>query len=212
VGDARRLFSSPHPFFWARRLQAWRPFSAFSDLLDRPRLSRISAHLFTLHLYTNIGVNATSRETLIEGFVNIARLLALPTKDEHDQNRTVASVQQWLATHTDWLLIMGNADDSTLVTEFLPPGDTGHILLTTREQAWGLVARTFEVEKMDETEGILFLLRRAKILNSPSTPLSEASCADQVKAAAIVKAMDGKPTSSSFIKRAGEPMVYTSRQ
>ncbi|MFL5664686.1 MAG: tetratricopeptide repeat protein [Ktedonobacteraceae bacterium] len=138
-------------------------------------------------------VNATSRETLIEGFINIALLLALPTKNERDQNITVTIVHQWLANHTDWLLIMDNADDSTLVTEFLPPRDNGHILLTTREPAWGSVARSFAVEKMDEIEGMLFLLRRAKILTSPSTPLSEASRADQVKAAAIVKAMDGLP-------------------
>src|SRR6266566_3030647 len=138
-------------------------------------------------------VNATFRETLIEGFVNIARLLALPAKDEHDQNIMVAIVQQWLANHNEWLLIMDNADDSILVTEFLPRGDNGHILLTTREQAWGSVAHNFAVKKMAEIEGILFLLRRAKVLNSPYTPLSEISSAEQASAAAIVKEMDGLP-------------------
>ena len=112
-------------------------------------------------------VNATSRETLIEGFVTIARLLALPAKDEQDQTMIVAAVQQWLANHSDWLLILDNADDSQLVTEFFPTGNTGHILLTTREQGWGAVARNFTVKKMDETEGVLFLLRRANILNIP---------------------------------------------
>src|SRR6266496_3723256 len=138
-------------------------------------------------------VNATSRETLIEGFVTIARLLALSAKDEHDQTIIVAAVQQWLTKHSDWLLIMDNADDSRLATEFFPTGETGHILFTTREQAWGAVARNFTVEKMDETEGVLFLLRRANILTSPDAPLSEASSAQQTTAAAIVKAMDGLP-------------------
>ena len=138
-------------------------------------------------------VNATARETLIEGFVTIARLLALPAKDEHDQTMIVAAVQQWLANQSDWLLIMDNADDLQLVTEFFPTGNTGHLLLTTREQGWGAVARNFTVKKMDETEGVLFLLRRANVLKSPDAPLSEASSAQQATAAAIVKAMDGLP-------------------
>src|SRR6266568_630793 len=111
-------------------------------------------------------VNATSRETLIESFVNIARLLALPAQDEQDQHMTVAVVQQWFATHTQWLLMLDNADDSTLAREFLPTGEHGHILLTTRERAWGPSAHSFEVEKKSQTEGILFLLRRAKVLRS----------------------------------------------
>src|SRR6266536_5902611 len=45
-------------------------------------------------------VNATARETLIEGFVTIARLLALPAKDEQDQTMIVAAVQHWLANQS----------------------------------------------------------------------------------------------------------------
>ena len=138
-------------------------------------------------------INATARETLIEGFVTIARLLALPAKDEQDQTIIVAAVQQWLTNHTEWLLILDNADDLQLVTKFFPTGNTGHLLLTTREQAWGAVACNFTVKKMDETEGVLFLLRRANILKSPDAPLSQASSAQQATAAAIVKEMDGLP-------------------
>ena len=138
-------------------------------------------------------VNATARETLIEGFVTIARLLALPAKDEQDQTMIVAAVQHWLANQSGWLLILDNADNSQLVTAFVPTGNTGHILLTTREQGWGAAARNFPVTKMDETEGVLFLLRRANVLKSPLAPLSAASSAEQATAAAIVKAMDELP-------------------
>jgi|SRR5260370_19876220 len=54
--DATILFSSPHTFFWTRLLQAGRHFSASSDRVNKPRLSRISARLFPAHLYTNIGM------------------------------------------------------------------------------------------------------------------------------------------------------------
>src|SRR2546430_2703839 len=130
-----------------------------------------------------IGDHATVHQYLIEDFVTIARLLTLPAKDEHDQTIIVAAVQQWFANQSDWLLILDNADDSQLVTAFLPTGNTGHLLLTTREQAWGAVARNFTVTKMDETEGVLFLLRRANILKSLDALLSEASSTQQATAA-----------------------------
>ena len=138
-------------------------------------------------------VNATSRETLTESFVSIAGLLTLPVKDEQDQRLTIAAVQQWFVTHRKWLLILDNADDSTLVGAFLPPGDHGHILLTTRRRAWGTLAQGFEVEKMGQMEGMLFLLRRAKVLRTPHTLLAEASHADQTMAQAIVQELDGLP-------------------
>src|SRR5207244_2646844 len=88
-------------------------------------------------------VNAATPQTLIEGFLSIAKPLDLPAKDEPDQNMVLAAVQHWLTTHSRWLLILDNADDLTLVSEFVPAADTGHTLLTTREHAWGSIARSF---------------------------------------------------------------------
>ena len=184
-----------HEYFTQAKTAALTQPSAITGLggIGKTQVAVEYAYRYKDEYHDIFWVNATSRETLIEGFVTIARLLALSAKDEHDQTIIVAAVQQWLTKHSDWLLIMDNADDSRLATEFFPTGETGHILFTTREQAWGAVARNFTVEKMDETEGVLFLLRRANILTSPDAPLSEASSAQQTTAAAIVKAMDGLP-------------------
>ena len=79
-------------------------------------------------------VNAATRDTLIASYLDLARMLTLPEKDEQDQTITVQAVKQWLEHHDGWLLLVDNADDLALTEEFFPTGGTGHILLTTRAE------------------------------------------------------------------------------
>jgi tetratricopeptide (TPR) repeat protein len=122
----------------------------------------------------------------------MARLLTLPEQDERDQTITVQAVKQWLEQHDDWLLLVDNADDLALAEEFLPIGGAGHILLITRAQATGTLAEGINVEKMDTEEGMLLLLRRAKVL-AKEAPLAQAPETDRAAAERIVQAMDGLP-------------------
>lgn len=110
-------------------------------------------------------VNAATQETLQVSLVNIADLLQLPEKDEHNYNQILHAVKRWFAAHQQWLLILDNADDVTLVHDILPNERSGHILLTTRAQALGLLAQSIGIESMGIVEGTLFLLRRAKLLD-----------------------------------------------
>ncbi|HJT57889.1 MAG TPA: FxSxx-COOH system tetratricopeptide repeat protein [Ktedonobacteraceae bacterium] len=137
--------------------------------------------------------NASERVVLSDAFVKLARDLQLPERDQQDQTLIVEAVKRWLSTHDDWLLILDNADDLTLAADFMPSGDKGHLLLTTREAATGRIAKGFAVDKMSEDEGVLFLLRRAHILTSSDTPITQASENDQKLAAEIVREMDGLP-------------------
>ena len=59
-----------------------------------------------------------------------------------------------------------------MVRSFIPakPDPGGHILLTTRTRATGAIAQPIEVDKMDEHEGTLLLLRRAGISGSDKQP------------------------------------------
>jgi hypothetical protein len=129
--------------------------------------------------------NATTQETLIADFVTLAGILDLPEKQEQDQNTTVTAVKQWLAQHEAWLLILDNADDLEMAYDYVPADSQGHILLTTRAQAAGALARSIEVDKMKTEEGALFLLRRAKV--------PQASELDRRNATIIVGEMDGLP-------------------
>jgi hypothetical protein len=96
---------------------------------------------------------ASTKETLISTFVSIAHLLDLIQKDEQDQMITIEAVKAWLAGRSQWLLILDNADELVLIKEFLPPAFQGHLLLTTRAQAMGGLARKIEVEVMQPEIG-----------------------------------------------------------
>jgi tetratricopeptide (TPR) repeat protein len=129
-------------------------------------------------------VRAAARDTLITDFVTLAEVLHLPERQERDQHQIVDAVKWWLEHHTGWLLIFDNVDDLEVLSDFLPTGDSGHILLTTQAQALGAIAHAIEIEKMDVEEGTLLLLRRAK-LGEPDASLPQAQ--------AVVLAMDGLP-------------------
>src|SRR5215467_14996330 len=137
-------------------------------------------------------VNAATRDTIITSFTDLAALLTLPEQQEQDQQKIVAAVLRWFASHDHWLAIFDNADDLALVEAFLPPGGKGHLLLTTRAQAPGTLANGIPVKEMDLQEGMLLLLRRAKVLALDAS-LDQASATDRVVAETITRAMDGLP-------------------
>jgi len=137
-------------------------------------------------------VQANTSETLLANFVALARLLNLPEQDAREQQITVQALKQWLETHSGWLLIFDNADDLAPVQDYLPTGNTGHILLTTRAQAMSGLARKIELDTMSPQEGATLLLRRAGLL-APEAALESASPADRALAINIVRAMDGLP-------------------
>jgi hypothetical protein len=136
--------------------------------------------------------SAASRETLISDFVALASLLQLPERDVADQGVVVAAVRRWLASNKGWLLILDNADGLELAADFIPLESSGHILLTTRAQSTGAIANSIEVEKMEQPEGALLLLRRAKKL-AANAPLEQATAPDRSLAEAIVAELGGLP-------------------
>src|ERR1700724_125974 len=82
-------------------------------------------------------VRADTRENLVSDFVAVAGELHLPEKHAREVQQTVIAVQAWLRTHSNWLLVLDNADTLELLGEFLPPQYGGQVLFTTRAQATG---------------------------------------------------------------------------
>ncbi len=136
---------------------------------------------------------ADSRESLVQDFVVIATLLHLPEKDEQDQNIIVEAVIRWLDTHDQWLLILDNVDDVTLIRNVLPSEANGHILLTTRSQLLGTIAQNVKVEHMGLEDGTLFLLKRAGLLALNATLDQAVVAPDRAAAEKLVQALDGLP-------------------
>jgi tetratricopeptide (TPR) repeat protein len=135
---------------------------------------------------------ADTRESLVSGYIAIAKLLNLPQKDEQDPIVIVEAVLLWFKTHTHWLLILDNADDLAVVRAFLPSVFSGHILLTTRAQATGRLVRRIEVEVLPRDVGALFLLRRASLI-APDAPLESANATDIALAKEICEELGGLP-------------------
>lgn len=136
-------------------------------------------------------LRAASQDTLQADFATMAELLALPEQKEQNQQRVIQAVKRWLNQESDWLLIMDNADDLSLLPAFLPEAGRGYVLLTTRAAATGTLARSIPVEKMSQEEGMLFLLR-ARLLPL-GAGLDAAEEATRAQAALLVQELDGLP-------------------
>lgn len=142
---------------------------------------------------TVLWVNAADERVLRDSYVKLAVFLELPDLDEREPERSVQTVKEWLERHTNWLLIMDNADDLQLARSFFPDTHHGHILLTTRSQIFDdVVATPIEIDRMAQAEGLLFLLRRTHKLRGDTTP--DAVAADIREAALqVVELLDGHP-------------------
>jgi hypothetical protein len=78
---------------------------------------------------------------------------------------SVDSVLQWIACiQEEWLIVFDNADDllPEAVADFIPPGNRGNILMTSRNQSMRrviLFEKSIEITEMVELEAIDLLLK-----------------------------------------------------
>ncbi|KAG9087574.1 hypothetical protein FS749_002835 [Ceratobasidium sp. UAMH 11750] len=106
-------------------------------------------------------VDATSRET------------AIGALEQFSMARGIGSAHQdtitWLGSKRErWLLVFDNADDPSLgISSFMPRGDHGSILITTRLADMALVARgprsACNLSSMEPAEALELLLKTARI-------------------------------------------------
>jgi tetratricopeptide (TPR) repeat protein len=137
-------------------------------------------------------VRAESTETLNSSYIALAERLRLPEREAKEPNIIVQAIKTWLQIHRDWLLILDNADELALLSDFLPPSVGGHLLLTTRATATGRLAQRLEIDTLLPEYGALFLLRRAALL-APDAELSQASQEEQKQALQISQELGGLP-------------------
>jgi tetratricopeptide (TPR) repeat protein/transcriptional regulator with XRE-family HTH domain len=165
-------------------------------------------------------VRAATPDLPLTDFAAFASLIYLPENVEQDQQKVVVAVIHWLENHTSWLLVLDNAEDFDMITNFLPNSGSGHILVTTRAHSTGSIASGIELKIMDKEESILLLLRRAKILASDAS-LDQSTLEDRARAEVIVQMMGGLPLAldqaAAYIEEtgcglAGYPLVYSNRR
>ncbi len=135
-------------------------------------------------------VRGDTREKMLADVSALAPLLDLKDRAEQEQRRVVEAVRTWLREHTKWLLIIDNIEDLRLVQNFLPVGGRGHILLTTRTQTTGNIARCIDLPEMTLEESTLFLLKRTKRIELDA---QDTSHPDLQKAQDIARVLGGLP-------------------
>lgn len=128
------------------------------------------------YTYT-LWINAASEESIVTSFTGLAEVLPdFSASEEKDQRKLILAVKRWLeACPQSWLLIFDNADDLSLLKEYIPSNRKGSLLFTTRAHAAGAVAPSLDVEKMGFIEGTQMLLKRAqRFTNATDEEINEA--------------------------------------
>jgi tetratricopeptide (TPR) repeat protein len=137
--------------------------------VGKTQLALEYAYRYALEYSAIFWIGAETSESILSSLLHIAEALELPERDGQDQQRVVAALQRWFSTHSRWLLVWDNVEDLALLDRFLPSAPAGAILLTTRSPALGTLARGIDLLPMEREERMLFLLRRAKVLDIEAT-------------------------------------------
>nr|VFJ64537.1 MAG: Tetratricopeptide repeat-containing protein [Candidatus Kentron sp. FW] len=84
-------------------------------------------------------LRAEDPEALAEGFAALSRLLGLGTENISDRNLVIGRVRREIEARDRGLLIFDNVESEADIRPYLPSPWRGHILITSRSPALGLV-------------------------------------------------------------------------
>jgi hypothetical protein len=105
-------------------------------------------------------VRAEEPAALAGDYAAMAAALDLPQKDAREQAVIVEAVRRWLEQSTGWLLVFDNAGEPAVIREYLPRSAGGHVIITSRNPAWGTVAKPLGVQVFERPTSVEFLLKR----------------------------------------------------
>jgi len=103
-------------------------------------------------------IPAQRTTTAVAALARLARQLGL--QDQADQDEMVAELFDELRRRDRWLLIYDDADTPEQLEPLLPPGGDGHVLVTSRNPAWGRVAVPLPLDVLRREESVALLGRR----------------------------------------------------
>jgi tetratricopeptide (TPR) repeat protein len=95
----------------------------------------------------------------------LARRLGLP--EVADEGELLALLFEELTRRDRWLLIFDNATTPHDLAPFRPPAGGGHLLVTSRNPAWGAMATPLAVQVLPRAEAVAFLRARAGRSDDP---------------------------------------------
>ncbi|MBR7832413.1 tetratricopeptide repeat protein [Actinospica durhamensis] len=105
-------------------------------------------------------IGAESTEFIDEALAGLARRLRLPgTGDSITEDSAAVREAMRRGEVGRWLLVYDNATEPSGLAPFLPSGSSGHVLITSRDQAWAQRAIPLEVDVFTSAESAGHLTR-----------------------------------------------------
>jgi hypothetical protein len=107
-------------------------------------------------------VDASSQESIETSLKGISSLFA---QQNSHVDGSVEFVLQWISSlQEQWLIVFDNADNpsSKVVEKFIPSGNRGNILITSRNPSMGRIVsfeNKIEINEMEESDAIILLLK-----------------------------------------------------
>ncbi|WP_155123527.1 MULTISPECIES: FxSxx-COOH system tetratricopeptide repeat protein [unclassified Actinoplanes] len=106
-------------------------------------------------------IPADDEQAIRRSMVSLGKALDMPeTADvQYMIDNTLDAIRVG-AQYSSWLLVFDNATDVKTVRKYIPSGDKGHVLITSRNAEWRGVSNFIEVDVFTPEESLAFLRQR----------------------------------------------------
>jgi hypothetical protein len=126
--------------------------------VGKTQLAQEYAHRFMADYDLVWWVPSERSDEVTAALASLARKMGLRVGDNVTEAAEDALEELRRETTPHWLLIFDNADDPKQLEPYLPSG-SGHVLITSRNQAWTRSAEPLEVDVFAPEESVAHLLR-----------------------------------------------------
>jgi len=115
-------------------------------------------------------VQSGDRTILAANYASLSSSLNLPEKDDPEQEVIIKAVRNWLAQNGDWLLVFDNVQRPEDLVDYMPWTDTGHVIVTSRNQNWeGRADKILLVDVFHRDESTQFFRNRITLEDDAET-------------------------------------------
>ena len=163
--------------------------------VGKTQLAMEYAHRFMADYDLVWWVPSERSEEISQSLADLARKMELRVGDNVAEAADAALEELRRDTIPHWLLIFDNADNPKQLETYLPMG-SGHVIITSRNQAWTNSADLLEVDVFSRAESVAHLLRHVPNL-------------DTIDAAQVAEALGDLPLAieqaSAWLEQTGMP-------
>ncbi|MER7534913.1 FxSxx-COOH system tetratricopeptide repeat protein [Streptomyces sp. NPDC097704] len=135
--------------------------------IGKTQIAAEYAHRFSSDYDVVWWVSSDDRNVQRDRFGELAAELNLPVGSEPGERiRAVREALRRGDPHSRWLIVFDGWDDTDGANVILPHGP-GHVLVTSRNRAWGDHTHLLEVPGFDRADSTAYLMRRAPHITAP---------------------------------------------